>query len=183
MQTNTHHREEKKIITRNNEPCLPLYWWDHVSKHWWDSPSLCWETTAGAKTSVRWKRHSRHTSYQPEHQQFGSNRTWIWIKVQKTNDGTRRITRRHLMNPKATTQHCCSWEQQNDECWRIADHTPSSAPCSHDSKTSCNNGQSIIVPHQLHPNTTRSTMLHNKLSHLRNHTRWEHVKLGMELHT
>ena len=56
--------------------------------------------------------------------------------------------------PKAKTQHCCSqhapqYRLQNNECWRKADHMAFSVLCSLQSQTSCNNGQSIIVPHQL----------------------------------
>ena len=85
-------RTDNKFLTRNDEPSVPLYWWDHVSKHWWDSPSLCEEIAANAKTSVRWKRHPRHTTHQPQHQQFGSHNTWIWTKVQNptmTQDASR----------------------------------------------------------------------------------------------
>ena len=86
-------------------------------------------------------------------------------KSSKPNDGTRSITRRHLMNQQHSTQkqsHCpkpqhntaCTKHTprhrlQSNECWRKADHMAFSSPCSHDSQTSCNNGQSIIVPHQL----------------------------------
>ena len=88
------------------------------------------------------------------------------------------------MNQKATTQHCFCWEHaprhwlQNNECWRMEDHMPSSAPCwnhmirkllqqwainNHHTSTS-----DLFI--NSHHNTTRLSMLHKKHTHLRNYT-------------
>ena len=98
--------------------------------------------------------HHTHLTHQPWHQQFGLYRTRIWTKVQNRTTAHYASREDTSWTKKATTQHCTCWEHaprhwlQNNECWRMEDHTPSSAPCSHDSQTSFNYGQSIIVPHQ-----------------------------------
>ena len=82
-------------------------------------------------------------------------KTLRWHKThhEKTPHESTTLNTKTKSLPKATTQHCCSQHApqhrvQNNECWRKADHMAFSAPCSLDSQTSSNNGQSIIVPHQ-----------------------------------
>ena len=98
--------------------------------------------------------------------------------------------------PKATTQHCCSQHApqnwlQNNECWRMEDHMPSSAPCwNHLTRKllqqwAINNRHTstsdLII--NWHPNTTRFAMLHNNSFHIIETTLRTLIKLGMELHT
>ena len=124
------------------------------------------------------------------------DRTTHGLDNNEPNDYTRRITRRYLMNQKATTQHCCCWEHaprhwlQNDECWRIADHMPSSAPCWNHIIRKLQQQWAISNRHtstsdliiNWHPYTTRFTMLH-KILHIFETTLRTLIKLDMELHT
>ena len=136
--------------------------------------------------------------HQPEHQQFGSYRTWIWTNVQNptmTQDASREdaswINNTQHKNKVITQSHNTTLLFATCPATSSAKQRVLTKSGSHGilgsvltwlanflQQWAINNRPTSTSDLFInwHPNTTRSTTLHNKLSHLRNHTRWERVE-------
>ena len=135
-----------------------------------------------------------HTHHQPEYQQFGSYRTGIWTKIQNrttTQDASRedttRINNTQQKNRLITQSHNTTLLFATCPATSSAKQRVLTKSGSHGIFGSvltwlANFLQQWVINNRptstsdlfinWHPNTTHSTMLHNKLSNLQNHTRW-----------